>query len=262
MTITSNTGRPPLGIIQSRGLGDIFIALPIAKHYHDLGHHVIWPICQEFYSAVKDTVTWVEWVPIPADPMGKFFYDRPYFELGQRGCSNIICLYQALTGHPEFSSAPWFQIQKFDEYKYTRASVPFYKKWTLGQCFRVDPQRVTELTQHLNIQGPYYILHRKGSNYLANPDLSALPPEWRCIDPDQHPGWSPFEWVDVIKSAEAFIGVDSAWSNLVDQLDLPVDKYWMPRSHIHLTPVLGSTWTILEPAADTLAARPIFQAQK
>jgi hypothetical protein len=253
-----------LGIIQSRGLGDIFIALPIARHYHDLGRKIIWPICEEFHSAVANTVPWVEWVPIPVDRMGKFFYDRPVFELGRRGCSEHICLYQALTGHPEFGSAEWFQIQKFDEYKYTRAQVPFHKKWTLSQCYEPSPARTEELVKLLAVRDdqPYCIVHRKGSNYTAQPDLSTLPSNWRIIDPDDHTGYSPFDWVPIIDQAEAFIGIDSAWTNMVDQLDLAVDKYWIPRSHIQLTPVLGSTWTILAPPADTAAAQTIFQAAK
>ena len=253
-----------MGIIQSRGLGDIFIALPIARHYHDLGRKIIWPICEEFHKAVADSVPWVEWVPIPTDPMGKFFYDRPVFELGRRGCSEHLCLYQALTGHPEFSSAEWFQIQKFDEYKYTRAAVPFHKKWTLNRCYQSNAQRTDGLRAQLQLKEgePYCVVHRKGSNYTATPDLTMLPPEWRVIDVDDYPGHSPFDWVPVIESAAAFIAVDSAWSNMVDQLDLPVDKYWIPRSHIQLTPVLGSVWTILQAPSDTLAAKAIFQATK
>jgi len=49
---------------------------------------------------------------------------------------------------------------------------------------------------------------------------------------------------------------------MVDQLDIPVDKYWVPRSHIQLTPVLGSSWTILDPPADSLAAQKIFMSSK
>lgn len=252
----------PLGIIQSRGLGDIFIALPIALHYHEQGRRIIWPVCEEFYPAVKDTVPWVEWVSIPLDPMGKFFYDRPYFELGKRGCSENLCLYQALTGHPEFSSAPWFQIQKFDEYKYTRASVPFYKKWTLSRCYTLDPNRIAQLNDLLKLDGPYVVIHTRGSSYQARPDLSQIPEDWRVVDVDQYPGWSPLEWTTIIQGAEAYIGVDSVYSNMIDQLDINIDKYWIPRSHIHLTPVLGSVWTILDAPEDTIAAKPIFQASK
>ena len=65
------------GIIQSRGLGDIIIALPIARHYWQQGEEIVWPICKEFHSSVKDHAAWVTWVPIDADPAGRFFLDRP-----------------------------------------------------------------------------------------------------------------------------------------------------------------------------------------
>ena len=59
------------GIIQSRGLGDIIIALPIARHYYDQGEEVVWPVCAEFYTTVRDAVPWVTWVSIETDPAGK-----------------------------------------------------------------------------------------------------------------------------------------------------------------------------------------------
>jgi len=45
---------------------------------------------------------------------------------------------------------------------------------------------------------------------------------------------------------------------MVDQLKIEGDKYWLPRSHIHLTPVLGTEWTILEPPPGSTAAQKIF----
>jgi hypothetical protein len=61
-----------LGIIQSRGLGDIVIALPIARHYYDQGWEILWPICQEFIHNFKDTVPWVKWISVTTD-QGSFF---------------------------------------------------------------------------------------------------------------------------------------------------------------------------------------------
>ena len=54
-----------LGIIQSRGIGDIVIALPIAKEYADQGNEIYWPICEDFVSHFKDTAPWVNWLPVP-----------------------------------------------------------------------------------------------------------------------------------------------------------------------------------------------------
>jgi hypothetical protein len=50
-------------------------------------------------------------------------------------------------------------------------------------------------------------------------------------------------------------------SNMIDQLGInDVDKYWIPRSHIHLTPVLGTNWTILDPPLGSSASQKIFAA--
>ena len=146
--MTNNTNEP-FGIIQSRGLGDILIALPIAHYYHKQGRQVIWPICEEFHSSVKESAPWVDWVPIPVDKQGHFFYSRPYFEIGRKGCTDFVCLYQSLTGHPELSGRSYFQIQKFDEHKYTAAMVPFINKWKLAECITRKPEREQEIYDQL-----------------------------------------------------------------------------------------------------------------
>ena len=85
-----------LGIIQSRGLGDIIIALPIARYWADEGYQIYWPICEPFWGSVKETVPWVHWIPIPEDSKGDFFYTEPEKRLKAFKCDEIICLYQAL----------------------------------------------------------------------------------------------------------------------------------------------------------------------
>jgi hypothetical protein len=130
--------RKKLGICQSRGLGDLVISLPIAKHYYDAGWEVYWPILEEFVSSMKPAAPWVHWIPIPSDSTGRFFYDVPMQRLRNLRVDEIICLYQALTGHPEFSEEVYFQHTKFDQYKYIKAGVPFLKKWTLSDCITRD----------------------------------------------------------------------------------------------------------------------------
>ena len=260
--MSEDQNRKPFGIIQSRGLGDILIALPIARYYHDRGKQVVWPICEQFHNSVKDAAPWVTWVPIPADAGGKFFYDRPYFELGRHGCTEWICLYQALSGHPELVGRPYFQIQKFDEHKYTAAGVPFTHKWKLRDCITRNEDREQQLYNQLVRSPNYYVTHLKGSTYQAPIDLSHIPDDWQRIDVDDCLTESVFDWIKIIEGAQALIALDSVIANMVDQLDIDVDKYWVPRSHIHLTPVLGSAWTILEAPADSIAAKPIFGAAK
>jgi len=251
------------GLIQSRGLGDIVIALPIARAYHNEGYLVHWPICEEFVDSVKDHAPWVKWIPIPTDDKGQFFYNEPMSRLKNFGCDEILCLYQSLNVVPELSQQPFFQIQHFDEFKYSKAGVPFLDKWTLGDCITRDPQREDALRAKVGIldkKDLYYVTHFEGSDFTASPDLSHIPPEWQRIDIKQGVADSVFDWLSVIEGAQALIAVDSVIANMVDQLKLEVDKYWIPRSHIHLTPVLGTQWTILDPPPGSKAAQKIFAA--
>lgn len=251
-----------LGIIQSRGLGDIIIALPLAHYYHtNYDSEIYWPICEQFWPAVKNHAPWVKWIPIPQDAQGDFFYTEPLKRLKNFGVEEILCLYQSLNIVPQLSQVPWFQIQHFDEFKYTRAGVPFLEKWNLAQCITRNLEREQEVYDKVVTRPEYYVTHFKGSNFTHIPDLSGLPPEWQQIDVDSYPNISPFDWISVIEKAQAVICIDSVYANMIDQLRInDVDKYWIPRSHIHLTPVLGTEWTILEPLPTSLAAQKIFGA--
>lgn len=251
-----------LGIIQSRGLGDIVIALPIANYYRKEGWDVYWPICEEFLGSVKDTVTWVNWIPIPKD-QGQFFYDVPLERLRNLKVENAICLYQALTGHPELVSRQEFQITKFDQLKYHAAGVPFLEKWNLNKCITRNPEREQKLKDQLGIKEgeQYVVVHLEGSDHKASYDPSWIPEGWRTIEITPITD-SVFDWLGVLEGAEAIIAVDSIISNIVDQMKITesVDCYFIPRSHIHLTPVLGGTWTTLDPGETVKKKISVFRA--
>jgi hypothetical protein len=246
-----------IGIIQSRGLGDILITLPIALNYREQGLEVYWPICEEFHSHVRDTVPWVHWIPVPTDKGGDFFYNEPKKRLRALKVDDIVCFYQALNVVPELSRVPWFQIQHFDEFKYTKAGVSFLDKWRLNECITRNPQREQALYDQLVTDPEYMVYHTEGSTFSCEPDLSNIPPEWQQIKITAKTD-CVFDWLKILEGAQALVLLDSVFSNLVDQLKIPGDLYWIPRSHIHLTPVLGSSWTILEPPPKSLAAQEIF----
>ena len=65
--------KPNLGIIQSRGLGDLFIALPIAWEYYP-EYNIVWPICEQFLDTMTACAPWVKWIPVGADPRGKALF--------------------------------------------------------------------------------------------------------------------------------------------------------------------------------------------
>jgi len=68
-----------IGLIQSRGIGDIIIALPIAKYYADQGNEVYWPIYEGFVPSFTNTAPYVRWLPVPLK--GDWLYDLPLLML-------------------------------------------------------------------------------------------------------------------------------------------------------------------------------------
>src|SRR5262249_43239180 len=53
-----------IGLIQTRGIGDIIIALPIAKHLVDQGHTVVWPIYAPYVRPFQEAAPYVEFLPL------------------------------------------------------------------------------------------------------------------------------------------------------------------------------------------------------
>lgn len=239
-----------IGIIQSRGLGDLVIALPIAHYYHQQGHEIHWPICQEFVSSFQHQAPWVNWHSVETDS-GAFFYDRPMTILQEQGCEDIIPLYQALTGQ-NFHDVNYFQHTKFDQYKYVRAGVPFIEKWNLAQCITRDLAREQELFDRIceslgSKDKPYVLVHVNGSDHRATFDTSVLPEGLPAIEITTMTDCI-WDWLMTIEHAHAVICVDSVYSNIIDQMSLLDDesRYFIPRSHIGLTPVLGCHWNWLD----------------
>ena len=237
------------GIIQSRGLGDILIALPIARYYHLQGDEIVWPICSEFYSSVVDHVPWVKWVSIETDPEGKYFLETPLQVFAERGVdpNEALYLYHFLSNVPELTDPEMFNILKFDQYKYQVSGVPFKDKWRLSECITRDHERETRLHQQLNLADRYAVCHLTGSSARVPIEIVTwLDPAVQLINIDDYKTLSIFDWITVIEQAEAFIGLDSVFANLVDQLGIQgPDLYWIRRSPWDLTPVLGSAWTLV-----------------
>lgn len=253
------TTQQKLGIIQSRGLGDIIIALPIARWYADRGHSIYWPVDQQWAEQLDAAASWVNWIPLPVDARGSYFYQTPWQLLTELGCDEILPLYQALTGHPEFSQEPWFQHTSFDQYKYIRAGVPFLEKWQLARAIQRDSAREQALYDQIvgTDCSPYVVTHLASSQQTVSFDPAIIPEGWRVINITQQ-GWL-FDWLTIIESAEAVIMTDSSMANLVDQLQIAVDRYFIPQHHIGLTPVQGQHWHWL-PNPNLNPAAQIFRA--
>ena len=201
---------------------------------------------------------------MPTDPRGDFFYDTPVEYLKQLGITEAICLYQSLSNHPEFSQRPEFQIMSFDQYKYAVSGVPFLEKWRLPEYITRDPSREQALyDQLISDHTPYVVTHLTGSDYRASVgDITHwVNPDWKIIDITERTD-SIWDWMLILERAEAIVTVDSVFANLVDQMGIAktVDSYFIPRSHIQLTPVLGHAWTILDPDPATLNRITVFRS--
>lgn len=262
------------GIITSRGIGDILIALPIARHYHEQGEEIVWPICKEFLPIFEPYVDWVKWIGIETDGEGKYFLETPLRVLAEEGVDpeEALYLYQYLSSNPELTDAEMYSILKFDQYKYQVSGVPFYKKWTLSNCITRDHEKEDDLRKQLSLfsyetKPRYAVVHLTGSNARVDKTLvNFLDPAVRIIDIDSIKVDSIFEWILVLQGAEAIVCLDSCIANLVDQLVINgPDLYWIRRSGWDLTPVLGSCWTIVPtnlPCKDAVRIDPAVEAAK
>jgi len=237
-----------VAIIQSRGLGDLIIALPIARWYADQGKTVYWPICEEFYATMRSCAPWVNWIRIKTDQRGEFFYQNAVRALKYIVPEEQhICLYQYLSSMPELSDPDIFPILKFDQYKYAVAGVPFLRKWTLNECIVRDSAGEQAVWDTVVRKKRYIVTHLQGSDKSVDLDFSQVDPSIQIIRIEPGITDNALNWLKVIEGAEALFLIDSVYANLVDQLNIAVEKTFIRRSKMDLTPVLGSDWQYMSP---------------
>jgi hypothetical protein len=235
------------GIIQSRGIGDILIALPIAKHYSDDGDEIIWPVCAEFYASLVAAAPWITWVSMETDTQGKFFVETPLQVFKERGVdpNTALYLYHYLNSQPQMTDPELFNILKFDQYKYQVAGVPFLKKWTLRSCITRDLDREKAFKESLNLPARYALTHSVGSSARIEIDTSWIDPAVKVIEITALSD-NVFDWLSVIEGAEIVACIDSVYANLIDLMCIQgPELYWVRRSPWDLTPVLGNEWTMI-----------------
>jgi hypothetical protein len=231
-----------IGLIQSRGIGDIIIALPIAKYLSDRGHEVVWPIDARFAPSFIPAVDYVEFVPFEFAPSLDGFLMTPMRLLKSRRCDRIIPLYSYLTNTSVANGALARRL-KFDEYKYAVAGVPFFEKWNLK--IKRDHSREQALFDRIVRAEKYTVRHLQGSNcHVAYSDATKRAGE-QVIDIEPLTE-NIFDWMLVLEKASSLVLIDSCFSNLVDQCEIQVAKTFVFRSDISFTPVLRGAWTFSE----------------
>lgn len=235
-----------IGLVQTRGIGDIIIALPIADHFIEQGCEVFWPIDEHFlemFRAVKPEVNFVD-VKRPEPLDYNYFLNDPVKLLRQHDCDRIVILYSRLSDINVTDQRLAMSL-KFDEYKYAVAGVPFEKKWRLK--YERNFGREENLFQKLNIEGDYAVIHDQGSAMTepieVSPNLiKGLQTVRICPITD-----NVFDWRLTIERAAQLIMVDSCFANMVEQLNLENEKAFFPQWPVHNTPVFVNKWRFVFP---------------
>ena len=232
-----------IGIIQTRGLGDIHIALPIALYYKKQGYEVYWPIVNEWVDQMVHYVSWINWIPIPTDN-GSFYYDTPLAKLEELKMDRIFCLYAFLKGKSELSNVPYFPHTSFDEFKYIKAKVPFSNKWKLNECIKRDSSREKKLFDKYVKKENYAVTHLNASNHIADFDRSIIPENYQTIEINND-GYV-LDWLKIIENAKMLIMTNSVMFNITEQLGIGKKNFYLPRNSIFIEPRMQNNWTWLE----------------
>lgn len=227
-----------IGIIQPGRLGDIIICLPIAKHYHDLGYKVIWPVFAKYCKDVQSVVDYVHFIPVT---------DNVYHCV--REAKDVLSRYSDIMTFDIAATFPGsecteeyvtlgdgFGSESFDQFKYRKCDVTFDKKWQLDIKRRIeDEEAVYNMyvnSEKYNVAG---LSHSKGH----------IPLKIESINPTIYINESHnfFSWIKVLENANNIVMVDSAMSNLIEQLNLPNKKTLITKPRQPL-PVYKNNWKI------------------
>lgn len=235
-----------IGIIQTRGLGDIVIAAPIAMYYIERGCDIYWPIDSDFVDSFEYAFPKINFIPVYKNETGintsDYFYTRPKEILQNISCNATLCLYSHLTGF-DFGQGKLSDAISFDAYKYAIAKVPFSEKWKLK--IKRNPLREAKLFEVLNLNPNenYAVIHDQGSVHNANMD-NLITPGTRNIKISAITN-NFLDWLGVIENSDSAYLVNSVYSNLVEQMNMDIKKFLYIHTTSQWTPVFVNNWTYI-----------------
>lgn len=238
-----------IGLIQTRGIGDIVIAAPIAMYFIRQGHEVFWPIDSEFIEAFSYALPEIQFLPVDKAITGtntaEYFVEFPKRLLEHLSCERVHVLYSYLTGY-DFGRSELSEAISFDAYKYAVTEVPLLEKWSLK--IKRNPLREAELFNKLALKPSdnYLVCHEQGTVYHHNftKDFEKNQIDIRVVKILEITN-NFFDWLGVLENCIAFYGVNSVYLNIVDQLNIDCNKYFKPQTTSKWTPVLKNDWIYL-----------------
>lgn len=227
-----------VALIQPGKLGDVIICLPIAKHYYDEGHEVIWPVIQSVGSVLWPAVPYVKFVPVDK-------IDKAQAIATAKRYSDSIKLIDVYFGFQDEkeNTQKWFNSgMTFDQYKYHMAGLPFEKKNQLV----INRNKTSELDLYKQLGSPsgYKLVHQNASD--VSRDIAKHPNvnKSRFLEITNKTS-SIFDWLTVMEKADELHLIDSCFVNLASQLDIGTKcfRYYKP-GYVgdKYYPILNSKW--------------------
>jgi hypothetical protein len=246
-----------IGLINTRGLGDIIVAIPLAYWFIRQGHQVYFPIDRRFIPHFLNSAPEIRWMPVEPDseeylgPKGseRYYINEPTELLKSAGVHKVHYLYQ----QSHRALVPLSRALRWDEVKYAIAGVPFSEKWNLPQCIRRWPEREQELFYMKWPRRPYCIAHTDGSDFdstfaegpleyfAGGLPIVRISPETDCL----------FDWLLLIERAARVFMLDSVYANLTDQMGIRSPKALHFRNN-QLPPILMHGWQYVWPNSPPL----------
>lgn len=263
-----------IGIIQLRGAGDCLIAAPIAKYLFNKGMEVHWVIDEKFYKAFKYAFPYVKFHPLSVEEKtiqsnirNPYWFETPHKILMEdAGCDEVICFPYEETLHFDKIGLPSRLIDPvairakdlrlafhttFDQFKYAVTNVPFEEKWNLDMRRNLKREQEFFDKTIVNKDKPYVVTHLSGAmgriEFSLNTksfieSIGLMDHEIINITPVTD---NVFDWTTIIEKSACFIGIDSFYVNLVEQMNMKIPKFFIRRSPLNFTPVLKNNWDYL-----------------
>jgi hypothetical protein len=208
-----------IGLLQPGRLGDIVICLPIANYFYKKGYKIIWPVFENYINDLVNVVDYVNFIPVSNNIYQCINESKKAFSLYKNiQIYDIAATFPNSTCTEEYvKQGDGFGSVTFDRFKYNVCNVPFEEKWNLS--IKRDVQDEEKVYNEMVKTSCYNILglqHSQGKidvEYISNYPNILINQKYNF-----------FSWLKVLENAKSIILVDSAMSNLVEQMNLTNKK--------------------------------------
>jgi hypothetical protein len=244
-----------IGIVRPCKIGDLIISLPIGKYYFDKGYDVHWPIMSKYYQMFQEVAGhYIKFIPITN--LDFFVVNSAKQELINRKISNILNLTFNVGSFDDINSLTFSKLNiPFDQLIYKLANVPFEQKWNLD--IKRNTIEEENIYNRLIKNNKYSICHfevdynkykwQKGQQTrdgYFNLCKNKIKNQFIEINNAQNVK-NIFYWLKMLENSEQLFLVDSSILNLVEGLNISVEKYILLRSNKKETPTIKNDWIII-----------------